>query len=166
MRAVNRFTATRGAVGVADKQPVAVFYRMRKDSQVFHSAGYGRVTARNSFTVSFADESRRGRETHGHIQLHAKINSQPLAIIRVLPQSSVHTLKPPVDEDDDVTAIMLSKNFKDQGIFVNQLASATRVTKSNHLVAVDVHSIRRKCVFLQVGNDSYVSHIPNFIECD
>ena len=165
MRAVNRFLCTRGEICVNADQPVAVYYRMKKDSQVYHSTGYRRVTARNSFTVSFADESSRGHETLGHIMSYVKHRNQDIAVIRVLERSAMHALTPMMPDDDEVTE-MLSEKFQDQGIFARQLKSATRVTSSNHLVAVNTHSIRRKYVFLQVGSDSYVSHIPNFIECD
>ena len=50
-----------------------VHLRVEKDGQVYHSRRYKRVTATNSFTVSFKNECRELREECGQVELYAKL---------------------------------------------------------------------------------------------
>lgn len=43
---------------------------------------------------------------------------------------------------------------------------ATNVETSEEIVAIGVNAIRRKNVFVEVGSNTFVSVIPNFLESD
>lgn len=163
-RAVNLFLATRGQMPVAPDQPVQIFYRMARDNQVYHSREYTRVTARNSYTVSFVNEHKRDEVAFGQVQLFVRHKRHDIAVVRLFNMSGESVLKP-ITETDALTA-MLSYHFEDDGILANQLDMAIRVTKCDNLIAIDVKSIQRKWVFIDLGSKLYVSKIPNFIECD
>ena len=53
-----------------------------------------------------------------------------------------------------------------EGIFNDHLPMATKVATSEEIVAIDVNAIRRKNVFMEVGSNTFVSVIPNFLESD
>ena len=53
-----------------------------------------------------------------------------------------------------------------EGTFNDHLPMPTKVETSEEIVAIDVNAIRRKNVFVEVGSNTFVSVISNFLESD
>ena len=159
-QAVNNFLCRRGKSPIAQGSKVCKFLRIQQGGQVFQSREYTRVAARNSFTVSFLNESRRNQLQFGQLQYFIRLEDSDLAIVRCL--SPTNTL---FDRDNlDPVSIALSRHW--EGIFHDHLPMATKVKPSEEIVAIDVNAIKRKNVFVEVGSNTFVSVIPNFLESD
>lgn len=164
--AVNLFLSARGDEGVSESENVSVFYRVEIKGEVYHSRSYTRVTARNTYTVKFFDPTKCDGISYGQVQEYLQRGEYCIAIVKALTERQEPVLTPPTVTEAAAGEVsrMLQAHFN--GVLAGQLAMATEVEPSNHLIAVDVRSIIRKCVFVQVGSRSYVSNIPNMVESD
>ena len=158
-QAVNNFLCRRGKSPIAQGTKVCKFLRIQQRGQVFQSREYTRVTARNSFTVSFLNESRRNQLQFGQLKYFLRLEDSDLAIVRCLyPTTTLF------DRDNlDPVSMALSRHWG--GIFHDHLPMATKVEISEEIVAIDVNAIRKN-VFVEVGSNTFVSVIPNFLESD
>ena len=90
------------------------------------------------------------------------LEDSDLAIVRCLsPTSTLFTI---LSDNLDPVSMTLSRHW--EGIFNDHLPMATKVETSEEIVAIDVNAIRRKNVFVEVGSNTFVSVISNFLESD
>ena len=164
--AVNSFLCRRGKSPILPGSKVPKFFRAKHNGQVYHSREYTRVTARNSFTISFSNESRRNQTKFGQVQFYIQQKNDDLAMVELLTPTDNTPLSSPSAECVDPVSVTLSRHFTRDGIFHKHLPMATRVEKSKEIVAIEVSTITRKNVFVEAGSDTFVSIIPNFFECD
>ena len=80
------------------------------------------------------------------------LEDSDLAIVRCLSPTST------------LFAMTLSRHWEE--IFNDHLPMATNVKTSEEIVAIGVNAIRRKNVFVEVGSNTFVSVIPNFLKSD
>ena len=164
--AVNLFLSCRGLERVKEGEVVDTFYRIEKDREVYHSKAYTRVSVRNSYTIKFKNSQNRDRLSYGQVISYFHIQECCIALVEHLVESIEKVLSPPAGPHQPPVAIntMLLENLG--RLLDGHLPMATKVQCSNQTIAVDVHSIVRKCVLVNTGSDLFVSNIPNFVETD
>lgn len=111
---------------------------MQKDGQVFHSTEYTRVTAQNSFTIKFKNPCERDHLSYGQVLQYVQRGAFLIAILKLLREYMEPTL----------TSHMTHSH----------LPMAIKVELSSNIIAIDVSSIERKCVFVNTGVDNKTSY--------
>lgn len=136
--ALNLFLSTRGLEMVHEGEEVSTFLRVQKDGQVFHSTEYTRVTARNSFTIKFKNPCERDHLSYGQVLWYIQRGAFLIAILKLLQK-----YREPI-----LTSHMTHSH----------LPMAIKVELSSNIIAIDVSSIERKCVFVNTGVDNKTSY--------
>jgi len=122
--------------------PVKTFNRVFLRGLVFHSKSYTRVHKRNSYTVKYMSEEGY---KYGQIQCFCKVG---------------------VGADTTVCALM--QTFQVLGNVRNEhtMLHITSVQLEDNLIAVHLHRISRKCVFMDIDREIFISEVPNVFESD
>lgn len=134
------------------------------NDQVYHSKSYTRVSARNTYIIKFFNLTKCYGISYGQVQLYLQRGKHCIAIVEELTEREDQVLTRPTVPDAGGVTRLLQRHFN--GVLGGKLTMAIEVEPSNHVIAVEVRSIIRKCVFVQVGSRSYVSNIPNMVESD
>ena len=121
---------------VHEGEGVSTFLRVQKDGQVFHSTEYTRVTAQNSFTIKFKNPCERDHLSYGQVLRYVQRGAFLIAILKLLRE-----YREPI-----LTSHMTRSH-----------AMAIKVELSSNIIAIDVSSIERKCVFVNTGVDNKTS---------
>lgn len=143
---------------------IGSYYRVEKEGQTFFSALYTRVQRRNSHTVAYGDESEE--EKYGCIQLFLNFQGALLALLKPLEVARNHChqlLSSPIGTDQSAI-----KDTLDEHILAidDTFTMAMECEDINALKVVELSSVRRKCVLVEIDKVKYVSTIPNIFESD
>ena len=128
-QAVKNFLCRRGKFPIAQGSKVSKFLRIQQRGHVFQSREYTCVMARNSFTVSFLNKSRRNQSQFGQMEYFIRLEDSDLAIVRCLsPTSTLFAIQ---SDNLDLLSMALSRHW--EGIFHDHLPMATKVETSEEL---------------------------------
>lgn len=135
-------TALQDLLPVNGESPVKTFNRVFLHGSVFHSKSYTRVHKRNSYTVKY--NSEEGYK-YGQIQCFCKVG-----------------------DGADTTVCALMQTFQVLGNVRNEhtMLHITSVQLEDNVIAVQIHNISRKCVFMDINGEIFISEVPNVFESD
>lgn len=158
--ALNSFLQQKGKDLFSD-DTIGTYYRVEKEGQTFFSALYTRVQRRNSYNVTYGCQTNK---KYGCIQFFLQHQSGLLALICPLKVSNNITgiLSLPHDISPELQA-PLKKHVTAMG---ETFTMAMQCQPSNRLDVVEISEVRRKCVMVQYEENTFMSEIPNFVECD
>ncbi|KAL9976985.1 hypothetical protein ACROYT_G014336 [Oculina patagonica] len=159
--ALNSFLQQKGEELFSD-DIIGTYYRVEKEGQTFFSALYTRVQRRNSYTVNYMYGCHNNNK-YGSIQFFLKHQSGLLALICPLEVSNDigDILSLPHDISPEIKP--LEKHVTTMG---ENFTMARRCHPSTRLDVVEISEVWRKCVLVHYEDKTFISAIPNFVECD